>query len=279
MLDAHLIAKTRPQVRPENVVLFGDFRVSVLADRLFRIEKDEKREFCDEATEAVWFRDMPPVAFTVTETEGGTDIRTERVTLALRENFEESYVLIDGEKRPLDNEGNLRGTYSTLDRCNGDDFMDKDGLEDTGKAIMSGFTPFYDQNTQRNWFLPIALVMRNEREIVDGTEEILSEFEDNEICKAVLSCKAINGAQRRCVNLEDLDAKTQKAVKLGIMSEAQAIKNAGGQVYGDVIQELRFDEIVKPSEATVYTLENCLEKPHKEEEKVDIFEDTDDDDI
>jgi hypothetical protein len=121
MLDAHLIAKTRPQVRPENVVLFGDFRVSVLADRLFRIEKDEKREFCDEATEAVWFRDMAPVPFTVKEVDGGVDIETESVTLALRENFEASYVLIDGEQRPLNNEGNLRGTYSTLDRCNGDD--------------------------------------------------------------------------------------------------------------------------------------------------------------
>ena len=128
MLDAHLIAKTRPQVRPENVVLFGDFRVSVLADRLFRIEKDEKREFCDEATEAVWFRDMDPVPFTVTEAENGVDITTARVTLALRNNFEESYVLIDGEKRPLDNEGNLRGTYSTLDRCNGNDYMETDNV-------------------------------------------------------------------------------------------------------------------------------------------------------
>lgn len=146
-----------------------------------------------------------------------------------------------------------------------DGFMDKDGVEDTGKAIMNGFTPFYDQNTQKNWFLPLSLVMRNEKEIVDATEELLSEFEDNEICKAVLSCKAINGAQRREVNLEDLDEKTQKAVKLGLMSEAQAIKNAGGQVYGDVIQELRFDKIVKHSEATAYTLDNCLEKPHKEE--------------
>ena len=128
MLDAHLIAKTRPQVRPENVVLFGDFRVSVLADRLFRIEKDEKREFCDEATEAVWFRDMPPVSFTVKEAENGVDIETARVTLALRENFKESYVLIDGEKRKLDNEGNLRGTYCTLDRCNGNDYMETDGV-------------------------------------------------------------------------------------------------------------------------------------------------------
>lgn len=127
MLDAHLIAKTRPQVNPENVVLFGDFRISVLADRLFRIEKDEKREFCDEATEAVWFRDMLPVRFTAKETEDGVDIVTECVTLSLKKKFEESFVLIDGEKRPLNNEGNLRGTYSTLDRCNGNDYLETDG--------------------------------------------------------------------------------------------------------------------------------------------------------
>ena len=128
MLDQHLIAETRPQVRPENVVLFGDIRVSVLADRLFRIEKDEKREFCDEATEAVWFRDMPAVAFEVKHTDGGVDITTERVTLAVRSNFEESYILMDGEAKPLGNEGNLLGTLSTLDRCDGDEYVENDGV-------------------------------------------------------------------------------------------------------------------------------------------------------
>ena len=127
MLDAHLIAQTRPKVNSENVVLFGDFRISVLADRLFRIEKDEKREFCDEATEAVWFRDMSPVRFMAKKTEDGIDIETDRVTLSVKKNFEESFVLINGEKCPLNNEGNLRGTYSTLDRCNGNNYLDIDG--------------------------------------------------------------------------------------------------------------------------------------------------------
>lgn len=160
-----------------------------------------------------------------------------------------------------------------------DGFMDKDSVEDIGKAIMSGFTTFYEPNTKRDWFLPIALVMRDV-ENIDLTEELLSEFEDNEICKAILSCKAINGAQRRSVNLEDLDEKTQKAVKAGLMTEAQAIKNAGGQIFGEVIQELRFDKIVKHSEATVYTLENMMEKPHKEEvedNEVPFDVDSDDD--
>ncbi|MBQ3490846.1 MAG: alpha-xylosidase [Clostridia bacterium] len=136
MLDAHLIAKTRPQVRPENVVLFGDFRISVLADRLFRIEKDEKREFCDEATEAVWFRDMLPVFFTTKETEDGVDIKTKRVTLSIKTNFEESFILLDGKKRLLNNEGNLLGTISTLDRCNGDEYIESDNV--TFKKIKLG---------------------------------------------------------------------------------------------------------------------------------------------
>jgi hypothetical protein len=34
---------------------------------------------------------------------------------------------------------------------------------------------------------------------------------------------------------------------------------------------------VKHSEVTAFTLENCLEKPHKEEESVDIFSEDEDD--
>ena len=69
---------------------------------------------------------MPPVFFTVKETEDGVDIQTDRVTLSVKKNFEESFVLIDGEKRPLSNEGNLLGTLSTLDRCDGDDYIESD---------------------------------------------------------------------------------------------------------------------------------------------------------
>ena len=157
-------------------------------------------------------------------------------------------------------------------------FMDKDSVEETGKAIMSGYTQFYDQNTSTNWFFPLTLVMRDNADKIDLMEELLGEFEDSEICKAVLSCQAINGAQKRDINISDLDEKTQKAIKAGFMSEAQAIRNAGGQVYGDRIQEIRFKEIVKHSEPTVYTLENCVEKPHKKEEPVDIFGESDDSD-
>ena len=123
MLDAHLIAKTRPQADPANIVLWGDMRVTVLTDRLFRLERDEGRIFCDEATEAVWFRDMPPVPFTREERDGKLVISTARATLVVGTSREESCVILDGREIPLDNGGNLGGTYSTLDRCDGGDWI------------------------------------------------------------------------------------------------------------------------------------------------------------
>ena len=120
MLDKHLIAKIRPLANKENIVFFKDFRVTVLADRLFRIEKDAEKIFCDDATEAVWFRDMPPVPFETEEKDDAFIVKTEKATLVLFEDIEKSHVILDGKKIALDNKENLRGTYCTLDCCDGE---------------------------------------------------------------------------------------------------------------------------------------------------------------
>ncbi len=126
-LDNHLIAETRPLANPANIVLWNDFRVTVLSEALFRIEEDEAHAFCDEATEAVWFRDMPPVPFEKEEKDGVLFVKTELATLAWSGKREESYVIL-GEKRvALDNSENLRGTATTLDTCDGEFAMQDDG--------------------------------------------------------------------------------------------------------------------------------------------------------
>lgn len=150
-------------------------------------------------------------------------------------------------------------------------FMDKESVEDSGKAILSGFTQFRDSKTKADWFCPIALVMRESNmDVVDGTEEILSDFSDNEVCKVLLSCKVIDGAEKSDIQVTDLDEKTQKAIKLGLMSAKQAIKNAGGQAYGPKIQELRLDSIVKQSEPTVFTAEDLTVIPHISDDEDEI---------
>lgn len=160
-----------------------------------------------------------------------------------------------------------------------ENFMDKESVTDDGKAILSGYTQFRDSKTKGDWFCPVALVMRtDDMDVVDGIEEILSDFGDNEVCKAVLSCKVIDGAQKADIQITDLDEKTQKAIRLGLMDAKQAIKNAGGQMYGPKIQELRFDGIVKQSEPTAFTAEDLTTVPYNKEDEVNIFADSDDED-
>ena len=65
MLREHLTIQTRPQANAENLVYWGEYRVTVLGNRLFRLERSENQRFRDSATQAVWYRDMPKQAFAV----------------------------------------------------------------------------------------------------------------------------------------------------------------------------------------------------------------------
>ena len=56
-----------PATDPANIIYCGELRISVLTDRLIRLEKGK---FTDEATQTVWNRDFPPVPFTAVEKDG-----------------------------------------------------------------------------------------------------------------------------------------------------------------------------------------------------------------
>ena len=125
MLDSHLIAKTSPKANEKNVIKFKNYRVTVLTDRLFRIEKDNKKLFEDGATQSVWFRDMPANDYTYEVVGNILTVKTPRVSLYVNgDKFSDSYaVLDDGRTAKLNNVGNLYGTFRTLDGRNGDRYM------------------------------------------------------------------------------------------------------------------------------------------------------------
>ena len=120
MLPKHLIVSTYPVANPDNIYFFNEYRVTVLFDRLFRIEKNEAKDFCDDATQSIWFRNMPKVAASVKTCDDYIEITTAAVTLHLTKTIETSYVVIDGKNVPISNDGNLLGTTRTLDCYNGD---------------------------------------------------------------------------------------------------------------------------------------------------------------
>lgn len=160
--------------------------------------------------------------------------------------------------------------------------IDSSDYNETGKAIVSGFTPFYDSNTKKSWFAPISLVIRGTKDEAGKKkiavwEKVFSKFEDDEIRKINLSCAKIDGAEKCDIKLEDLDEDTQDHINAGLISLADAIKDAGGTMFGDRIQEIRIEKLgrgsSRGSETSAYTLEDVNAKPHKEEEKVEIVDD------
>ncbi|MDY4186515.1 MAG: glycoside hydrolase family 31 protein [Candidatus Borkfalkiaceae bacterium] len=137
MLKKSLIAKTSPKANPKNVIFYKDYRVTVLADRLFRLEKSANKKYRDEATVAVWFRNMKAQNFKAAESRGADEfiIETAAVKLILCEKREDCRIEIDGKRLKIDNAGNLKGTCRTLDCCNGDTRIHYGDGVNSGKKV------------------------------------------------------------------------------------------------------------------------------------------------
>lgn len=178
----------------------------------------------------------------------------------------------------------------------GKDCVDADDYDETGRAIVNGWTPFYDGNTKKNWYCPITLAMRfgtddKGKKQLNGWKKIFDKFEDEEIRRIVLTCDQINGAQKVDISYDDLDEDTRDNIDFGIISLEDVIRDLGGQMYGNKIQEIR---IIKPgrgftkgSETTMYTIDDMNQKPVREiaakvednDEDIDLFSSDDDDDL
>ena len=122
MLNERLIVQTAPKAHEKNIVYWMDYRVTVLADRLFRVEKNKMRKFRDDATQAVWFRNMEPQDYKLSADDAHAVIETSACRLILYKERGQVCVEFGSTRKTLDNYGNLLGTCRTLDRCNGDDY-------------------------------------------------------------------------------------------------------------------------------------------------------------
>ncbi len=119
MLNQHLIVKTDPVAGEENIILWNNYRVTLITDRLFRIEENASKKFCDDATLSVWYRNTKRVPARITRGNRTLFVKTSKVTLCLDNKFENSYIKIGRKEIPISNEENLKGTYRTLDEFNG----------------------------------------------------------------------------------------------------------------------------------------------------------------
>ena len=119
-LNKHLLIKTNPLALNENMVFFNDYRISVLTNQLFRIEKSNKRKFVDMASIAIINRNIEKVSFDVAINDNFIEIKTTKVTLHIENDFTKNYVLLGNKKVKIDNSENLKSTACGLDGFDGD---------------------------------------------------------------------------------------------------------------------------------------------------------------
>jgi hypothetical protein len=167
----------------------------------------------------------------------------------------------------------------------GADTMDSEGYEETGFAVVSGYTPYYDNTAKKNLFCPIALAMRfgtDEEGLkkIKGYHKIFGACEGEEVRRVVLACKSIDGAQRVDVTYDDLPDGVKENVDAGIITLEDAIRDNGGTMMGERIQEIRIDKLGRGfsggSQETAYMIDDMVKKSFEEEEDYDLFDEDDD---
>ena len=125
-----------------NNQISGDlWRITILTDRLLRLEYQEDEDFCDDRTQTVVNRQFPPVPYTCLNENGTIRLETDKLVLRydgrpfsgtglsveLKEN---GFIWHYGEL--YGDDGNLMGTARTLDQTNGFVELEKGIFSRTG---------------------------------------------------------------------------------------------------------------------------------------------------
>ena len=118
----------RPLASADAVIRGKDFRITVLTDRLLRLEYEENGCFCDTATQMALCREFPVPAFTVADSKSGLIVETAALRLCYDKclfSYQGLTVTMKGAYGPFasvwhygEPNRTLGGTARTLDEAN-----------------------------------------------------------------------------------------------------------------------------------------------------------------
>lgn len=185
------------------------------------------------------------------------------------------YVNYHVNKVELAKEGVDIGAHMNIDFYFGENCIDDSSFEDSKKAIINGFTTYYDSSLKDDGFMPISIAIRDEKNLRGMKRKLAAE--NDEIKNIGLVVDIINGAEMVGLTYDDLDDETKQDIDDGLLELKDVITALGGNKIGERITELRLVGInarKKTVEDTTFTLTDM--KPATMEPKTI---DDDDDDI
>lgn len=133
-LNSHLIENFDAKANEENVLIYGDVRISVLLDGVIRIEKGA---FCDEPTQSFIKRNHGKIKFTAEKKGRKVYIKTETAEFCVNiSNGKPVFAKCGNLVSKCDNKKNLKGTKRTLDRAKGEVKLDNGVISLDGTAVI-----------------------------------------------------------------------------------------------------------------------------------------------
>ena len=135
-LNSHLLYQIN-DCKTENIAVFGNVRISVLTEKLFRVEVSKSGEFSDLPTQKVLHRNFANPKYDIKDNGNNITIKTDFMTLNLDKNGNfKNALLQDGRNVTDAKSGNLKGTCRTLDGTIGAVKLEDGILSINGVAIL-----------------------------------------------------------------------------------------------------------------------------------------------
>ena len=140
-MKAEYKLNTAPEAHAENTLTAGNCRITLLTQKLVRLEYSVVGIFEDRATQKVLNRDFPPVDFTVSDSGSALTVETAALKITWdKQPFSPQGLMVETKGFGLwhygDRPGNLKGTRRTLDGINGPCALEDGLLSRDGYAVL-----------------------------------------------------------------------------------------------------------------------------------------------
>lgn len=160
--------------------------------------------------------------------------------------------------------------------------------EDDDTYYFNTYTQYYDQQCKKNCFTPAPISIPKTHPKAKGFAKLLGKAEGDEVREFGVNVIYINGAQKVEITEDMLSDEQKELLEMNMITMDDIRRELGDTVYGDKKTETRAEAIARGytsgSKETVYSASDLVATPTKDESKaenvdVDIFADSDDDDI
>ncbi len=123
---------TQSKTDPQFVYIRDCLRISVLTSRLIRVEYQSEKDFCDEPTQTVWYRNFGAPEFAVEEKGNRIIVKTTDCIVTI--SSKGKIIQVNDVKNLMS--GNLKGTCRTLDMTYGKTKLGDGILSENGVAVL-----------------------------------------------------------------------------------------------------------------------------------------------